>query len=126
MQKILVIDDNVPSADTLMWALQAMGHDVRVAYNGVVALEKIIDFVPDVVLCDITMPRFNGYDICRRMRADARLAHTLFIAQTGLSSPQVSKLTADAGYHHHLVKPIDLKTLQMLMPASEAPLARTA
>ena len=119
--KVLVIDDNVPSAETLMWAMEAMGNEVQCAYNGAEALKKVRNFVPDVVLCDINMPKIQGYEVCMKMKADPRLADTLFIAQTGLDSARSRELTKLAGFKHHLVKPIDINELFELV-ALESPL----
>jgi CheY-like chemotaxis protein len=113
--KVLVIDDYLPSGQTLKWVMESAGHEVRLATNGVTALSKIVDFVPDVVLCDINMPKLDGYETCKRMKQDARLKDTLFIAQTGLSSANSKRLSAKAGFKHHLIKPVDVNLLLELV-----------
>lgn len=113
--KVLVIDDNMPSAQILKWMMEAAGHEVCIATNGVTALSKIRDFVPDVVLSDINMPKLDGYETCKRMKEDRRLKHTVFIAQTGLSSKRAQQLSSQAGFKHHLVKPIDPNLLLELV-----------
>ena len=110
-EKVLVVDDDLPSGKTMMWAMQAMGHEVHVVQDGCSALYEIQQFIPDVVLCDIQMPGMLGYEVCEKMKADARLRDTLFIAQTGLSSEQSRERSRKAGFHHHMVKPIDINEL---------------
>lgn len=95
----------------MLWAMEAMGHDVRLVLDGETALKEIKTFVPGVVLCDISMPGMLGYEVCEKMRADPRLSNTLFIAQTGLNSPSSKALTHKAGFHYHMVKPIDINAL---------------
>jgi CheY-like chemotaxis protein len=109
--KVLVVDDDLPSGQTMMWAMQAMGQEVRMVQDGRSALHAIQTFVPDVVLCDINMPGMLGYEVCRKMKGDPRLKHTLFIAQTGLDSARSRELSRQAGFQYHLVKPIDINAL---------------
>ena len=112
---VLVIDDNYDSAKTLQWVMEAAGHNVCLATNGVTALSQLNDFIPDIVLCDINMPKLDGYETCERMKKDARLKDTLFIAQTGLSSANSKRLSAKAGFHYHFVKPVDINELLELV-----------
>ena len=114
-EKVLVIDDHFDSGQTLKWAMEAMGHEVRFATNGEEALAETASFIPDVVLCDINMPRMKGYEVCERMQRDPRLKHTLFVAQTGLSSSESKTLSTKAGFKYHLVKPIDINELLELV-----------
>jgi CheY-like chemotaxis protein len=113
--KVLVIDDDLPSGDVLKWAMEAMGHEVHLALGGADAFKEILSFVPDVVLCDITMPGMNGYEVCERMKANPRLSRTLFIAQTGLDSAASKQRSFQAGFNYHLVKPIDINALLELV-----------
>ena len=113
--KVLVIDDNLPAGETLKWVMEAAGHEVCLATNGVTALSKIRDFIPDVVLSDISMPKMDGYETCKRMRQDPRLKNTLFIAQTGLDSAHSRRLSQEAGFKHHLIKPVDANHLLELV-----------
>ena len=124
--KVLVIDDNIPSAETLKWMMEAAGHEVRMATNGVTALSRIHDFIPDVVLSDISMPKLDGYELCKVMKKDVRLRNTLFIAQSGLSSEHAKRLSAQAGFKYHLVKPVDPNQLLELVFAETHGLAHGA
>ena len=124
--KVLVIDDNIPSAETLKWMMEAAGHEVCMATNGVTALSRLRDFIPDVVLSDISMPKLDGYELCKLMKKDARLRNTLFIAQSGLSSDHAKHLSAQAGFKYHLVKPVDPNHLLELVFAETHGLAHGA
>ena len=99
----------------MMWAMEAMGHDVRLVQDGYSALYEIREFVPDVVLCDIQMPGMLGYEVCKKMKTDIRLKTTLFIAQTGLDSPKSKQKSFKADFNHHLVKPVDINALLELV-----------
>ena len=109
--RILIIDDDFPSGQTLMWAMEASGYKVCLALSAESALYELDTYHPDVVLCDINMPGIKGYEVCQKMRADERFKDTLFIAQTGYGSAESKQLSADAGFHYHFVKPVDLETL---------------
>ena len=114
-ERVLVIDDDLPAGEVLKMAMEAMNHEVRLAMDGESALKAIRNFVPDVVLCDINMPGITGYEVCKKMKEDPRLQETLFVAQTGLSSNQSKQLSNQAGFKHHLVKPIDINALLELV-----------
>lgn len=114
-EKILVIDDDLPSGQALMWALEAKGHEVYLFQDGTHALNKTKKFVPTVVLCDICMPEMMGYEVCKKMKADWRLRNTLFIAQTGIDSDSGIQRAFDSGFDFHIVKPIDINALLKLI-----------
>ena len=113
--KILVADDNQPSAMTLSWAMEAFGHEVRTCYNGREAVEEAMTFYPDVVLLDIGMPVMDGLDACRAMRAQPGMGGTLIIAQTAWSDTEAREKSAAAGFNFHMVKPIDLDEVERLV-----------
>jgi CheY-like chemotaxis protein len=114
-EKVLVIDDDVQSGTVLKCAMEAMGHEVHLAFCGEDALEDIQTYVPDVVLCDINMPGITGYEVCKKMKIDSRLRETLFVAQTGLDSAVSKERSTQAGFKYHLVKPIDINALLELV-----------
>ncbi len=114
-EKVLVVDDDLSSGKAMMWAMEAMGHEVRLVQDGHSALHEIRDFVPDIVLCDIKMPGMLGYEVCEKMRADTRLRKTLFIAQTGLDSPLSKQRSLESGFAYHLIKPVDVNALLELV-----------
>lgn len=113
--RVLVVDDNEESVQTLAWAVEIFGHKVAIARNGVSALQQGYNFLPQVVLLDIGMPGINGYEVCQSLKRIPELENTLFIAQTGWDQKQHQQLSYEAGFDYHLVKPVDLKVLAELI-----------
>jgi signal transduction histidine kinase/CheY-like chemotaxis protein len=115
-RRILVVDDNRDAASSLCLLLQMLGNDVRTAHDGVEAVEAEEDFRPDVVLLDIGLPRMNGYDAARRIRA-ARGPDVELVAVTGWGQSDDRRRAKEAGFDIHLTKPVDVRTLQDLLAA---------
>ncbi|MBB3003114.1 MULTISPECIES: PAS domain-containing hybrid sensor histidine kinase/response regulator [Paraburkholderia] len=113
--RVLVVDDNRDSADSLAMLLELKGHDVRVAYSATQARECVSDFTPDAALIDIAMPEIDGYAALRFLRAHPPLAHTLFAAMTGFGQAADVELTRAAGFEMHLVKPVDAALFDELL-----------
>jgi len=113
--RILVADDNRDAAESLTAVLQLHGHIVRSAYDGAAAVRAAVEFKPDVVLLDIGMPILNGYEVCRQLRSEALTAAATIIAITGWSQPVDRQASSDAGFDHHLVKPVDPVALATLI-----------
>ncbi len=113
--RILVVDDNKDGADSLAMMLRIMGHDTRTAHDGVTALEAAETFRPDVMLLDIGLPKLNGYEVARRIRAQPWGAGVILIAQTGWGQESDKALSKDAGFNFHMVKPVDPSALQKLL-----------
>ncbi len=109
--RVLVVDDNVPSAKTTGWMLELIGHEFKLAHDGLEALEMAKAWQPDVILLDIGLPGMNGYEVCKTLREDYRFKNTIIIAQTGWGQERDRQLAMEAGFTHHLVKPIDLDKL---------------
>jgi signal transduction histidine kinase len=109
--RILVVDDMHDSADSLALLLQAQGHDVHVAYEGEQAILMARQFRPDVALVDLGMPKVDGYEVCRRIRAHEWGARMFLIAQTGWGQEVDRRRTQAAGFDQHMVKPLDLDVL---------------
>jgi PAS domain S-box-containing protein len=105
--RVLVVDDNRDSADSLAMLLELKGHDVRVAYSAAQARAQVDGFAPDAALIDIAMPDIDGYAALRALRALPPLSHTLFAAMTGFGQAADVELTREAGFEMHLVKPVD-------------------
>ena len=114
-RRVLVVDDNESSALTLSWAMEMYGYEVRTCYDGHSAVEVAHDFHPEVVLLDIGMPMMDGYEVCRRLRDDTSLCGTRVVAQTGWGDPETRRRTREAGFDHHLTKPVDLMSLKELI-----------
>ncbi|MGZ3305055.1 MAG: response regulator [Asticcacaulis sp.] len=118
LKRVLVVDDNRPSAMTLSWAMQLHGYEVMTCFDGRSAVDAAHDFHPDVVLLDLGMPLMDGYEVCRRLRSDASLGEVTVVAQTGWGHDEVRQRTADAGFNHHLTKPLDIDALVQLIDSS--------
>ncbi|WP_277184156.1 ATP-binding protein [Caballeronia sp. BR00000012568055] len=112
---IVVIDDNVDTADALALYCQMAGHSVRVAYRSEDALDLVRQRIPDVVLSDIGLPEIDGYALVRALRAIAGTASIFSIAITGYASKSDKQLANDAGFDDHFSKPVDLKRLDALL-----------
>lgn len=116
-RRILVVDDNADAADSLGQLLELLGNEVRTAYDGEAGVAAAGVFRPAVVLCDIGMPKLNGYDAARRIRAEPWGTNMVLVALTGWGQDDDRKRTADAGFDHHLVKPVDAAALMKLLAA---------
>jgi signal transduction histidine kinase/ActR/RegA family two-component response regulator len=113
--KILVVDDNTASADTIGWLLEVLGHKPHILYEGSKLVAWALELMPDVILLDIGLPGKNGYDLCRELRTYPQLDSTLLIAQTGWGQDKDKSRAIEAGFDHHLIKPFQLPELQALL-----------
>jgi PAS domain S-box-containing protein len=118
--RILVVDDNRDAVESLSQLLRRMGHDVRSAGDGEAALMVAADFGPEIVLLDIGMPKMNGYEAARRLRDDPRTRKAVLVAVTGWGQAGDRQAALDAGFDHHLVKPLDRTQLQSLLTTGPA------
>ncbi|MEO6746090.1 MAG: PAS domain S-box protein [Caldimonas sp.] len=116
-RRILVVDDNQDSAESLAALLAHDGHDMLTAHDGLDAIEKAASFRPDVILLDIGLPKLNGYEACRRIRQQAGGRSILIIAQTGWGQDADRRAAEAAGFDAHLLKPADLSQLFTLINA---------
>ncbi|MDB5310551.1 MAG: luxQ 2 [Gemmataceae bacterium] len=112
---ILLVDDNVDGAESLAALLRLVGHDVRLAHDGPVAVDAAVGFRPDTVILDIGLPGMNGYDVARRLRATPETAAAVLIAVTGYGRDEDRRQAHEAGFDHHLVKPVEFVTLRQLL-----------
>ncbi|HEY4373684.1 MAG TPA: response regulator [Burkholderiales bacterium] len=112
-RRILVVDDNADAADAISILLESHGHQVRTAYDGREAMGTMQAFGPDVVLLDIGLPGMNGYELARELRGIAK--GVLLIALTGYGQDRDRRLAKEAGFDHHLTKPVDLASLNALL-----------
>ncbi|MDQ1728089.1 MAG: hypothetical protein QOD33_214 [Pyrinomonadaceae bacterium] len=113
--RVLVIDDNKDAADMLTMMLQMFGHEAQAAYNGQDGLELALQYQPDVVLLDIGLPDMNGYEVAQRLRQRPQTRNMRLIAVTGYGQDSDRKLSEEAGFDHHLVKPVEPQKLQELL-----------
>ncbi|MCS0629491.1 ATP-binding protein [Telluria mixta] len=109
---IMVVDDNVDAAETLGLLLEASGHRVSIEHDPQRALERARTEAPQVCLLDIGLPGMDGYELARRLRAQPATRHAFLVAITGYGQDSDRRLAAEAGFDKHLVKPIDLESLQ--------------
>lgn len=108
---VLVVDDNVDAAEMLAQLLSQRGHRVRVAYDGVRAIESARAAAPDVMLLDIEMPQMNGYAVARAIRDDPELSKMRLIAVSGHLEAGDGRRPMEAGFDQHMVKPVDPEAL---------------
>ena len=114
-RRVLIADDLRDSADSLAMLLASMGYEVHVAYDGEQALQAVEALRPEVVLLDLGMPKMSGFDVCRRIRKLPLGSTMTLIAQSGWGQEADRRRTLEAGFDHHLVKPIDPDALGALL-----------
>jgi PAS domain S-box-containing protein len=120
--RILVVDDNKDSADTLGMLLRMKGNDIRSAHDGHEALEVAEAFRPEIVLLDIGLPKLNGYDVARRIRQQSWGQGMTLVALTGWGQDEDRRLSQEAGFNFHFVKPVELESLEKLLTGPQATL----
>jgi PAS domain S-box-containing protein len=113
--RVLVVDDNEDAASSLGMLLEVLGAEVRLAHDGVQALEAYAASEPAVVLLDIGMPGMDGYEVARRLRGRDPERRTTLIALTGWGQEEDRRRARDAGFDHHLIKPAEIGKLQALL-----------
>jgi CheY-like chemotaxis protein len=113
--RVVVVEDNRDAADSLRLLLQLLGHQVAVAYTGPEGVDVAVAQRPDVVVCDIGLPGFDGYEVARRLRQQPNLEKTLLVALTGYGQDDDRRRSEEAGFDQHLVKPADPQELERLL-----------
>jgi signal transduction histidine kinase/DNA-binding response OmpR family regulator len=116
---VLVVDDNVDAATLLGDLLSARGYRTCVAHDAAEVLRLAGEYVPDVALLDIGLPAMDGYELARRLRALPAWRHVKLLALTGYGQSADRARSVDVGFDHHLVKPIDLATLERYLPPAD-------
>jgi PAS domain S-box-containing protein len=114
-RRILIVDDNQDSATSLGIMLKLMGNETRTAHDGLAAIETASAFLPDIILLDIGLPKLNGYEACRRIREQPWSRGMVIVALTGWGQEEDRRRSADAGFDHHMVKPVELDALSRLL-----------
>ena len=117
-RRILVADDNHDAAESLSILLTHFGHEVRVAYDGPDALAMARTFRPEAAILDIGMPKLSGYEVAKALREEPWAKSLLLIAATGWGDAEARRSSADAGFDHHLTKPVAPEDLQRLLAES--------
>ncbi|WP_437805892.1 ATP-binding protein [Sorangium sp. So ce1078] len=113
--RILVVDDSVDGAESLALLLRISGHETRAVHTGLDALPAARELGADVVVLDIGLPGMNGYEVARRLRAEPDLAGLFLIALTGWGTEEDRRQARDAGFDHHLTKPVDAAEVKRLV-----------
>lgn len=120
-RRILIVDDNHDSAESLAMLMEITGNKTYLAHDGVEAVEAVEKYRPEVVLLDIGLPQLDGYEVCRRVREQAWGKNILVIALTGWGQEDDRRKSEDAGFNGHLVKPVDYdKLLDLLESLGES------
>jgi PAS domain S-box-containing protein len=114
-RRLLIVDDLRDSADSLAMLMRIMGHEVHTAYDGEQAMARAAQLQPEVVVLDIGMPKPDGFEVCRHIREQPWGKGALLIALTGWGREDDRRRTEDAGFNHHLVKPVDPYALVALL-----------
>jgi signal transduction histidine kinase/ActR/RegA family two-component response regulator len=112
-RRVLVVDDNVDSAESTAAFLRLEGHEVKAVHDGLQALASLKVFDPHVVVLDIGLPGLDGYAVARQLRARGDSSHMLLIAVTGYGQKEDRQRAADAGFDYHFVKPADPREIQV-------------
>ena len=119
-RRILVVDDMVDTCASMAELLSLWGHEVRTANDGAAALTAFQEFQPEVMLLDIGMPCIDGFEVARRLRQQRSDRPLMLIALTGYAQESDCLLTQEAGFDHHLSKPVDLDALRDLLTRAPA------
>jgi CheY-like chemotaxis protein len=120
-KRILVVDDSPDQAHSLGMLLTLMGHEVRLAENGPDALAAVAAFHPDVALVDIGLPGMNEYEVARRIRAEPQFRDIVLVAQTGWGQDDDRRRSQEAGFDHHLVKPVSPSAIEEIVQSRRPP-----
>ena len=117
--RILVVDDNEDSVDSLAMLLRMLGYEVNTASDGETALVAAEDFRPDVAILDIGLPKMTGYDLAKLMREKRWAKDMVLVALTGWGQDHHRKLSIEAGFNHHLTKPVEFDVLQQILAEAD-------
>jgi signal transduction histidine kinase/CheY-like chemotaxis protein len=123
-RRVLVVDDNVNAAQSLVLFLKMMGHDTALAHDGPSALEVARSYRPELVLLDIGLPGLNGYEVARRLRQQPGLCDAVLVAITGWGQDEDRRRGKEAGFDYHLTKPADPAALKGLLASLPPATAR--
>lgn len=117
--RVLLVDDSVDAANSLAMLLRLWGHEALVANDGLNALRLVERQRPDVALLDIGLPGMDGYELARQLRRQPGLEKTILVALTGWGQPEDRHRALEAGFDHHMVKPVELAALQKLLAQAQ-------
>lgn len=118
-QRILVVDDNVDAADTLSLLLESHGYPVQAQYTAADAIEFVHQHSPPVIVLDIGLPDMDGYELAKHLRATPQAASAVLIALTGYGQNRDRERSKEAGFSHHLVKPVVMNELLSVIASAK-------
>jgi PAS domain S-box-containing protein len=118
--RVLVVDDNLDTAESMAELVTTLGHDVRTAYDGISSLQAVIDYRPDLIMLDIGMPGLNGHEVAVRIRQLALTRDLVLVATTGYGQESDRGRSLEAGFDHHLVKPVDFDRVRQILAGMAA------
>jgi PAS domain S-box-containing protein len=121
-RRILIVDDNQDSAMSLSMILQLLDNETQTVNDGLTAIAVAEAFRPDMILLDIGLPKLNGYEVCRRIREQPWAKQTVIVALTGWGQEDDRRRSADAGFDHHFVKPVEFSVLESLLALLQPPI----
>jgi CheY-like chemotaxis protein len=110
--RVLIVDDNEDGAEMLAAALSSKGYTTRVAHDAAAALRIAAELLPEVAFLDLGLPVMDGYELAAHLRASPALAGIHLIALTGYGQAEDRRRTREAGFQHHLVKPVDVDVIE--------------
>ena len=113
--RVLIIEDNLDSAETLKMLLEINGHIASTATSGAIGLSACASFKPTVVFCDIGLPDMTGYDVARKLRKMPETERAFLVALTGYGMDEDKNLAQEAGFDRHLTKPVDPDVIEKLL-----------
>ncbi len=114
-RRVLVVDDNADSAESMTLLLRDRGHEVRMLTEGAPVLSEVLDFRPHLVLLDIGLPDVNGFEVARRIRSATELRGIHLVALTGYSQEEHRRRSREAGFDEHWIKPVDFGAVEKLL-----------
>lgn len=117
--RVLVVDDNEDSVESLAMLLRMLGHEVTTAEDGERGLQVADEFRPGVAILDIGLPKVNGYDLAKRIRERAWARDIVLVALTGWGQEQHRRRSAESGFNHHLTKPVEFDVLQQILAEAD-------
>ena len=123
--RVLVVDDNHDSADSLAMLLGMLGHEVQTAHDGDEALRAAPAFKPEVAILDIGLPRMNGYDLAEQIREQPWGKDIVLVALTGWGQQEHRRRSAESGFNHHLTKPVEFDALQGILAEADSCLPKS-
>lgn len=113
--RVLIVDDNRDSAQTMGWTLEMLGLSYELAFDGASGISKAAAYKPNIVLLDIGLPDMTGYEVCATMKRELLPASAVFIAQTGWGQPDDKARAQQSGFDYHLVKPVNMQDLKKII-----------